>query len=184
MDWQEKFEPTAGPSSAPSTSDPSQELEEAREILRQSKEEMQDPEKLDIAANHLFQDMFDNVLLGLALEAYFDTETRFFEAVEGETDETNYILPSAAGQDVFPEVPIDKMHYSYNCPCCDGKINSARFAPHLEKCMGLGRTSARASSRRAGTSRENTDAEDNEPPEEQTPTKRTRSRNRQRRSRR
>lgn len=29
------------------------------------------------------------------------------------------------------------------CPCCKKFLAAARFAPHLEKCMGMGRQSAR-----------------------------------------
>lgn len=37
------------------------------------------------------------------------------------------------------------------CGNCKKNVAAARFAPHLEKCMGLGRTAARASKRSAGT---------------------------------
>lgn len=29
------------------------------------------------------------------------------------------------------------------CPCCKKILAATRFAPHLEKCMGMGRQSAR-----------------------------------------
>jgi hypothetical protein len=29
------------------------------------------------------------------------------------------------------------------CPCCKKVLAATRFAPHLEKCMGMGRQSAR-----------------------------------------
>ena len=29
------------------------------------------------------------------------------------------------------------------CPCCKKGLAATRFAPHLEKCMGMGRQSAR-----------------------------------------
>lgn len=41
------------------------------------------------------------------------------------------------------------------CPNCDRLVAAARFAPHLEKCMGMGRNSSRISSRRIA-SREGT----------------------------
>lgn len=40
----------------------------ARELLEKSKEEMQDPEKLEIASNHMFNSLFENVIFGVALE--------------------------------------------------------------------------------------------------------------------
>ena len=29
------------------------------------------------------------------------------------------------------------------CPCCKKSLAAVRFAPHLEKCMGMGRQSSR-----------------------------------------
>lgn len=37
------------------------------------------------------------------------------------------------------------------CGNCRKSVAAARFAPHLEKCMGLGRMAARTSKRSAGT---------------------------------
>jgi hypothetical protein len=40
-----------------------------------------------------------------------------------------------------------------DCPNCDRKISSGRFAPHLEKCMGGGRLAGRASKLTSSVSR-------------------------------
>lgn len=52
-----------------------------------------------------------------------------------------------AGLDVFGQVPTKKQ---YDCPCpnCSRSLAASRFAPHLEKCMGMGRISSRIASRR------------------------------------
>lgn len=34
------------------------------------------------------------------------------------------------------------------CPNCDRSLAAVRFAPHLEKCMGMGRNSSRIATRR------------------------------------
>lgn len=41
--------------------------------------------------------------------------------------------------------------YECKCPSCNRTIGATRFAPHLEKCMGLGRNSSRVASRRIAT---------------------------------
>lgn len=33
--------------------------------------------------------------------------------------------------------------FTAECPCCKKVLAATRFAPHLEKCMGMGRQSAR-----------------------------------------
>merc|ERR1711944_99304 len=38
------------------------------------------------------------------------------------------------------------------CPNCQRNLAASRFAPHLEKCMGMGRNSSRIASRRLATS--------------------------------
>lgn len=60
----------------------------------------------------------------------------------------------APGLDIFG-VPVSKK-YDFNCKCptCHRSLAAQRFAPHLEKCMGMGRNSSRIANRRlaAGSS--------------------------------
>jgi SAGA-associated factor 11 len=53
------------------------------------------------------------------------------------------------GCDVFG-VSVDAQHgsESVRCPHCGRAVQAARFAPHLEKCMGMGRSSARVAKQR------------------------------------
>ena len=48
---------------------------------------------------------------------------------------------------MFGQVPMKKQ-YDCVCPNCQCKLAASRFAPHLEKCMGMGRNSSRLASRR------------------------------------
>ncbi|GAQ79512.1 hypothetical protein KFL_000320110 [Klebsormidium nitens] len=56
-------------------------------------------------------------------------------------------IPKDCRVDVFgqiiPPVPTDK----FNCQNCGSVVVASRYAPHLEKCMGKGRTASRAASR-------------------------------------
>ena len=51
------------------------------------------------------------------------------------------------GRDVFGHVPMKKQ-LECVCPNCSRNLAASRFAPHLEKCMGMGRNSSRIASRR------------------------------------
>ena len=51
------------------------------------------------------------------------------------------------GVDVFGQQPLKKS-VECACPNCDRVIVVSRFAPHLEKCMGMGRNSSRLARRR------------------------------------
>jgi len=51
------------------------------------------------------------------------------------------------GLDVFGQVPMKKQ-FDCVCPNCQRNLAASRFAPHLEKCMGMGRNSSRIASRR------------------------------------
>ncbi len=52
------------------------------------------------------------------------------------------------GLDIFGQVPIKAKQVECVCPNCSRNLAASRFAPHLEKCMGMGRTSSRVASRR------------------------------------
>lgn len=68
--------------------------------------------------------------------------------------DTFYVFFSAAlidkpGLDVLGQAPTKK-NYECVCPSCQRHLAASRFAPHLEKCMGMGRNSSRIASRRCG----------------------------------
>lgn len=52
------------------------------------------------------------------------------------------------GLDVFGQPPVIKKFQDCICPSCNRGLAASRFAPHLEKCMGMGRNSSRIASRR------------------------------------
>ena len=54
------------------------------------------------------------------------------------------------GLDVFGHGP-GKRAMECICPSCGRNMAASRFAPHLEKCMGMGRNSSRIASRRYRT---------------------------------
>ena len=57
------------------------------------------------------------------------------------------------GLDVFGEAIVTngqakKSQLECICPHCQRNLAASRFAPHLEKCMGMGRNSSRIASKR------------------------------------
>lgn len=52
---------------------------------------------------------------------------------------------------MFGQVPLKKQ-YECICPNCQRNLAASRFAPHLEKCMGMGRNSSRIASKRIANS--------------------------------
>ena len=47
-------------------------------------------------------------------------------------------IVNVRGLDVFGRVLSTKKQYDCICPQCHRSLAAARFAPHLEKCMGMG----------------------------------------------
>lgn len=149
----------AGSSSTPISAEESLKIKQefARELLEKSKEEMQDPEKLEIASNNMFNSLFDNILFGSVLEEYFDHESGKNDALEGEQDESMNKLPTTIDGNIFAD-KNNKKPIDCHCPNCQTKVAASRFAPHLEKCMGMGRNSSRIASRRIANARESISA--------------------------
>ncbi|KAF9213330.1 Ataxin-7-like protein 3 [Podila verticillata] len=57
-----------------------------------------------------------------------------------------------AGLDIFGQNPQSNSTQAYDCVHCQRSFPAQRYAPHLEKCLGLaGRASSRVASRRMGT---------------------------------
>ncbi|KAF9333437.1 Ataxin-7-like protein 3 [Podila minutissima] len=56
-----------------------------------------------------------------------------------------------AGLDIFGQNPQSNSTQAYDCVHCQRSFPAQRYAPHLEKCLGLaGRASSRVASRRMG----------------------------------
>lgn len=63
----------------------------------------------------------------------------------------SFMLPEIVDQpglDVFGQVYNQWKNKECVCPNCSRSIAASRFAPHLEKCLGMGRNSSRIANRR------------------------------------
>ena len=54
------------------------------------------------------------------------------------------------GYDIFGNTPQSlQKNVDCQCPNCDRTLAAQKFAPHLEKCMGMGRNSSRIANRKS-----------------------------------
>uniref|UniRef100_A0A1A9VNJ9 SAGA-associated factor 11 homolog n=1 Tax=Glossina austeni TaxID=7395 RepID=A0A1A9VNJ9_GLOAU len=125
----------------------------AVEALIQSYLEItRDPQSLDEATNYVYDNFLDDAVMGVLLEIHHLARTGNLAALDGVTSDDDEASSSRTivemeNHDVFG-VPIGKKPMDCCCPNCDRTVAAIRFAPHLEKCMGMGRSSARIASRR------------------------------------
>ncbi|XP_034834237.1 SAGA-associated factor 11 homolog isoform X2 [Maniola hyperantus] len=120
---------------------------------------IQNESNAENAANFIFESVCDDVTLGVLFEVHHGIKTGLTELLEGEKeDEEPYKIVNSPECDVFGFSILKKTPDSNcSCPNCERPVSATRFAPHLEKCMGMGRNSSRIASRRiASNSREPT----------------------------
>ena len=97
----------------------------------------------------VMNDIIDEISLGLCFEVHRSCKlgTLFL----GDTDpvsQREHEIVDRPGVDVFGNPPAKKQ-LECICPNCKRNLAASRFAPHLEKCMGMGRNSSRIASRRS-----------------------------------
>ncbi|XP_055716314.1 SAGA-associated factor 11 homolog [Phlebotomus papatasi] len=103
--------------------------------------------------NYLFNSLVEDAILGVVLEVHCDARTGISAAIEGQPEDTKpFALIDLPDIDVFGAANAKKA-IDCTCPNCDRSVAASRFAPHLEKCMGMGRNSSRIASRRIASTR-------------------------------
>ena len=98
--------------------------------------------------------MVDEIVLGMCFDIHKSVRTGCYSAIQLTAEESPPM--SIAGHvDVFglavttiTGLPSLKTVPQIECPNCSRSLAASRFAPHLEKCMGMGRNSSRVASRR------------------------------------
>ncbi|XP_069688607.1 ataxin-7-like protein 3 [Periplaneta americana] len=120
------------------------------ELIRQFKLYMSNPENVVIAANSVFEKLVDEIILGIVFDVHHAAKTGLFDLDDGNPDEkTNSQIADGSDVDIFGQQPIKKAQECIcYCPTCKHSLAASRFAPHLAKCMGMGRNSSRIASRR------------------------------------
>ncbi|CAH1774444.1 unnamed protein product [Owenia fusiformis] len=121
-------------------------------------------EEIKRTLNSVMDELVDDVVLGLCFETHRSCKlgTLFLDETDIES-ENLYRIVDQVGLDVFGQLP-QKKQLECICPNCSRNLAASRFAPHLEKCMGMGRNSSRIASRRilANTGKQENVASDND----------------------
>ena len=142
-----------------------EEFEELLDMVENMEEADPDDPDNQGAYSDVMYELIDEVTLGMCFETHraCKSGTLFLDETDLES-EKSYAIVDKEGRDVFGQVPAKKQMECV-CPNCQRNLAASRFAPHLEKCMGMGRTSSRVASRRianAGKKDSDNESEDNE----------------------
>lgn len=106
-------------------------------------------------------ELIDEAIVGLCFEIHRSIKNGVYSILE-QSDEKirkQFEVVECEGLDVFGQTPLKKQ-VECVCPHCQRNLAANRFAPHLEKCMGMGRNSSRLASRRLATTGKLMDGED------------------------
>ncbi|XP_067930469.1 ataxin-7-like protein 3 [Watersipora subatra] len=110
----------------------------------------------------VLDDIIDNVIFGFSLEIHRMCKkgVLFLEETDKESIE-KFRIVDVPGLDIFGQ-ELKKSTLECVCPSCDRLMAASRFAPHLEKCMGMGRCSSRVASRRIANNIHKQEGSDND----------------------
>ncbi|NXE30696.1 AT7L3 protein, partial [Ardeotis kori] len=105
--------------------------------------------------------------LGLCFEVHRAVKCGYFFLDETDPDSMkDFEIVDQPGVDIFGQVYNQWKNKECVCPNCSRSIAASRFAPHLEKCLGMGRNSSRIANRRIASSnnmnKSESDQEDND----------------------
>ena len=112
-------------------------------------------ETLNKEIEEIYECLFDEIIFGFSLQIHRSAKLGFLfyfdsndETNENESDSNS--TPIGDQEDIFTTSNSRNNLSKYECKCpnCNRTIAAIRFAPHLEKCMGLGRSSSRMATRR------------------------------------
>uniref|UniRef100_A0A4W5JSJ5 Ataxin-7-like protein 3 n=1 Tax=Hucho hucho TaxID=62062 RepID=A0A4W5JSJ5_9TELE len=127
-----------------------------------------DNSKLEAVAQDILSDLVEDACLGLCFEVHRAVKQGYF-FLEDTDQETmrDFEIVDQPGVDVFGQVYNQWKNKECVCPNCSRSIAASRFAPHLEKCLGMGRNSSRIANRRIVTgnntnNKSESDQEDND----------------------
>ncbi|XP_056607868.1 ataxin-7-like protein 3 isoform X1 [Triplophysa dalaica] len=126
-----------------------------------------DNTKLEALAHDVYSDLVEDACLGLCFEVHRSVKQGYFFLDETDQESLkDFEIVDQPGVDIFGQVYNQWKNKECVCPNCNRSIAASRFAPHLEKCLGMGRNSSRIANRRIAssnnTSKSESDQEDND----------------------
>uniref|UniRef100_A0A4X1TQU7 Ataxin-7-like protein 3 n=1 Tax=Sus scrofa TaxID=9823 RepID=A0A4X1TQU7_PIG len=126
-----------------------------------------DNSKLEAIAQEIYADLVEDSCLGFCFEVHRAVKCGYFFLDDTDPDSMkDFEIVDQPGLDIFGQVFNQWKSKECVCPNCNRSIAASRFAPHLEKCLGMGRNSSRIANRRIANSnnmnKSESDQEDND----------------------
>ncbi|XP_014873761.1 ataxin-7-like protein 3 isoform X3 [Poecilia latipinna] len=126
-----------------------------------------DNTRLEALIQDVYSELVEDACLGLCFEVHRAVKQGYFFLDETDQDSIKeFEIVDQPGVDIFGQVFNQWKNKECECPNCKRFIAASRFAPHLEKCLGMGRNSSRIANRRLATnnniSKSESDQEDND----------------------
>ncbi|TKS92330.1 Ataxin-7-like protein 3 [Collichthys lucidus] len=126
-----------------------------------------DNTKLEALVHDIYSELVEDACLGLCFEVHRAVKQGYFFLDETDQESMkDFEIVDQPGVDIFGQVYNQWKNKECECPNCKRLIAASRFAPHLEKCLGMGRNSSRIANRRLASnnnmSKSESDQEDND----------------------
>ncbi|NXK70674.1 AT7L3 protein, partial [Sylvietta virens] len=126
-----------------------------------------DNSKLEAIAHEIYTELVEDACLGLCFEVHRAVKCGYFFLDDTDPESMkDFEIVDQPGVDIFGQVYNQWKNKECVCPNCSRSIAASRFAPHLEKCLGMGRNSSRIANRRIASSnnlnKSESDQEDND----------------------
>ncbi|KAJ3601510.1 hypothetical protein NHX12_032478 [Muraenolepis orangiensis] len=123
--------------------------------------------KLEALVDEIYCDLVEDACLGLSFEVHRAVKRGHFFLDDTDLESMKeFEIVDQPGVDVFGQVYNQWKNKECECPNCKRCIAASRFAPHLEKCLGMGRNSSRIANRRLANNnnlnKSESDQEDND----------------------
>ncbi|XP_038143779.1 ataxin-7-like protein 3 isoform X1 [Cyprinodon tularosa] len=126
-----------------------------------------DNTRLETLVQDIYSELVEDACLGLCFEVHRAVKQGYFFLDETDQDSIKeFEIVDQPGVDIFGQVFNQWKNKECECPNCKRLIAASRFAPHLEKCLGMGRNSSRIANLRLASnnniSKSESDQEDND----------------------
>ncbi|XP_061701465.1 ataxin-7-like protein 3 isoform X2 [Syngnathoides biaculeatus] len=127
-----------------------------------------DNNRLEGLVHDIYSELVEDACLGLCFEVHRAVKLGYFFLDDTDPESAKeFEIVDQPGLDIFGQVYNQWKNKECECPNCKRLIAASRFAPHLEKCLGMGRNSSRIASRRLASNNNNvskseSDQEDND----------------------
>ncbi|KAM7371680.1 hypothetical protein PAMP_008895 [Pampus punctatissimus] len=126
-----------------------------------------DNTRLEALVHDIYSELVEDACLGLCFDVHRAVKQGYFFLDETDQESMKeFEIVDQPGVDIFGQVYNQWKNKECECPNCKRLIAASRFAPHLEKCLGMGRNSSRIANRRLASnnnmSKSESDQEDND----------------------